>query len=210
MDRHGITSWCPVSLMGVTAGSVLKWCETTTKRDEEPSCNATKTILIWKGTYHYTYSSNSSRLRSWFPPGTRTEGKSSKRDQTTCHYCMPASALTPRFNFGWDVITPRWNRNGWPNIYKISSIYYRPERSQNKCEFCYTLDLKSMGGLCAMLGTSSQDVAHPISSSLPDPHGMQAKQSPGRATSSPEELNTKTQKPHNATFMFERALYTSL
>ena len=63
-----------------------------------------------------------------------------------------------------------------------------------------------MGGHCTRLGTSSEDVARQTSNSLPDPPRTQRKASPGRAAGSPEESNTKTQKPHDAIFMFEHPL----
>ena len=50
-----------------------------------------------------------------------------------------------------------------------------------------------MGGLCTMLGTSSQDLARPTSISLPDPPGTQTRVSLGQAAGSAEVSNTKTQ-----------------
>ena len=47
--------------------------------------------------------------------------------------------------------------------------------------------------LVQRLVTSSQDVARPTSNSFSDAPGIQAKASSGRATSSPELSNTKTQ-----------------
>ena len=50
-----------------------------------------------------------------------------------------------------------------------------------------------MGGLCTMPGTSSQDLAHPTSNSLPDLPGTQTRASLGQAAGSAEDSNTKTQ-----------------
>ena len=57
---------------------------------------------------------------------------------------------------------------------------------------------------------SSSDVEHPITNSVPELYGTPRTISSERLTGSPEESNTKTQKPHDAIFMYRRALITSL
>ena len=57
---------------------------------------------------------------------------------------------------------------------------------------------------------SSLDVEHPNTNSVPELHGKPHTISSGWIEGSPEESNTKTQKPHDAIFMFKCALNTSL
>ena len=61
-----------------------------------------------------------------------------------------------------------------------------------------------------MLATSSHDMVRPTSNSVPKPPGTPGPPSPGRAAGSPEESNTEAQQPHDAFFMYKRALETSL
>ena len=42
MDWHNVQIWCAVAMLGVKAGSLLKWSKTTTTRFEEQSWNTTE------------------------------------------------------------------------------------------------------------------------------------------------------------------------
>ena len=53
------------------------------------------------------------------------------------------------------------------------------------------------------------DVGRPTTNSVPELYGTLRTISSGRLTGSPEQSNTKTQKPHDAIFMYRRALSTS-
>ena len=66
-----------------------------------------------------------------------------------------------------------------------------------------------MGG-SIVASAPSEDVVRPTSNSVPEPPGTQESPTPGRAAGSPDESNTKTQKPHDAFFMDRRALETGL
>ena len=48
---------------------------------------------------------------------------------------------------------------------------------------------------------SSSDVEHPTTNSTPELYGTPRTITSGRLAGSPEESNTKTQKPHDAIFM---------
>ena len=58
--------------------------------------------------------------------------------------------------------------------------------------------------------TSSSDIARPTRNPVPEPHGQSRIISSGQTAGSPEESNTKTQQPHDAIFMYKRALQSSL
>ena len=57
---------------------------------------------------------------------------------------------------------------------------------------------------------SSSDAERPTTNSVPELHGTPHTISLGRLAGSPEESNTKTQKPDDAIFIEKRALSTSL
>ena len=65
IDRHNVTNWCTVALIGVTSGSLLKCSETTNTRNEEQSWNDTKKNQHPKWFLEWSKASaKNSRLRS--------------------------------------------------------------------------------------------------------------------------------------------------
>ena len=111
--------------------------------------------------------------------GRRHWSITSKRDQTSCHNSMSASKLAPCVSFGRDVNTNRRNHSSSNNAYEIPYICECPEHSQINMKYCHKLDAQPMGGLFTRLGTLSQDVARPNSSSLSSPPGTTAEAVPG-------------------------------
>ena len=67
-----------------------------------------------------------------------------------------------------------------------------------------------MGAPAAAPAASSSDVDRPTKNSVPELHETPHIISSGRLSGSPEESNTKTQKPHDAIFTYRRELNTSL
>ena len=193
MDRHNETSWSLVALIAVAAGFLLKWSETTTTKLR--SNQGTPQIyphLKWYIPLPNT-SSSSSRLRSRLALARGTgalPARGTKRRVTTVRRCLVWLSVSTSVGMSRppeEIIAGSLTPMEKPNKYQS------PERSQNIKQFCHKLEAKPMGGLCTRLGTSSQDVAHPTSNSLPDPPGTPAKASPGRSARLPEESNTKTQ-----------------
>ena len=142
--------------------------------------------------------------------GKKHWSTTSERDQTSCHNGTSASPLAPCLSFSRDVITIRRKHSRFTNAYEILKTLKRPKYSQNNIRYCHKLDAQPMGDLFSRLGTSPEDVARPVSNSLPEPPRTTAKASAGWAAGSPEETISKTQKPHGAIFMFRLALNTSL
>ena len=97
-------SGCSVAIMGVTAGSLLKWSETTSRRNEEQSRTATE---IFPSDMIYTIVEGLfQQLLTAFAVGTgkRHWSTTSEKDQTSCHNSTTASKLASRLNFSRDVI----------------------------------------------------------------------------------------------------------
>ena len=114
------------------------------------------------------------------------------------HFCLCQHIATR----GETLSTSSWT---WKRaIYKWSLI------CQHKTQWCHKLDGISMGAPVEAPTASSSEVEHPTTNSVPELHGTPQTISSGRVAVSPEESNTKTQKPHDAIFMYKRALNTSL
>ena len=122
----------------------------------------------------------------------RQRSSTSERNQTSCRNNTSASTLASRINFSWDVIPTRTNHNSFTNAYEIPSISKRLEHRQSNLKDCHKLDARTMGEPCTRLGTSTQDVPHTTSNSLPEPPITQTNASPGWAAGSPEESNPET------------------
>ena len=136
-------------------------------------------------------SSNNSRLRSWLLLERGTGA-------------LPARGTERRVTIA--LRRPNWLRvsasvgmSSQPQEIKAASLMpmkYQiyatvPNIAKILWNFVTTLDAQAVGGLLTRLGTSSQEVAHPNSIPLPEPHRTTAKASPGWTEGSPEELNTK-------------------
>ena len=81
---------------------------------------------------------------------------------------------------------------------------------QHKAQRCNKLDGNSMAAPVEAPTASLSDVECPTASSVPELHGTPHTISSGQLAGSPEETNTKPQKPHGAVFIYRRALDTSL
>ena len=66
-----------------------------------------------------------------------------------------------------------------------------------------------MAALVEAPTASLSDVEWPTASSVPQLHGTPHTISSGQLAGSPKETNTKPEKPHDAVFMYRRALNTS-
>ena len=67
-----------------------------------------------------------------------------------------------------------------------------------------------MGASVEAPTASSSDVEKPTTNSDTELHGTTHTISSGQKAGSPEESNSKIQKPHDAIFMYRRALNSSL
>ena len=131
VDGQHVTSWCPVALMEVTAGPLLKWSETTSTRNEEESWNARRISssemihTIVEGLFQW--------LSTEFvaATGKRHLSTTSEREETSCHNSTSASKLASCLSFSRDVITTRGNHSSFTNAYELPNKCNCPKHSQN-------------------------------------------------------------------------------
>ena len=111
---------------------------------------------------------------------------------------LPSTYRQPRRNIEHHQLDlEKVNYNNWSLI------------CQHKAQCCYKLDGISMGAPVEAPAVSSSDVERPTTNSVRKLHGTPHTSS-GRIAGSPEKSNTNAQKPHDAIFMYKRALNTSL
>ena len=203
MDQHKVTSWCFVAKKAVRTLSILKLSEATTTTNKEHGTPHKNPDLKWYKALSNA-SSYSSQLRSRLALGSGTgalPARETKRRVTTAHRHLDwlhVSTPVGMSSQTEEIIAASLTHMEKPSICK------RPEGTRNYIKCGQKLDAIPMRGLCTRLGTSWQDVARPTSNSQPKSPATQANASPGWEAGSPEELNTKTQKPHDAIFLFER------
>ena len=190
---HKVTSWCPVALIRVAAGSLLKWSETKSQKlgmlMERPKNNhhLTHYIPLSNGSF------KNSRLRSRLSLATGTGA-------------LPARGLRHRATIArrrllWLRVSasnevspsPEQTQAASTGTVRIPKIHHHPKLYHMQFKHCHKLDSKSMEGLCAALGTSSQYVTLSTSNSIPDPPGTMLLRCPGQTVGS-RKTRTLNQK----------------
>ena len=100
-----------------------------------------------------------------------------------------------------------------PAAHGKSNHHKRSLICQNRAQWCYKLglNLAEQNWTEQTWSTAcSSEVEHPTTNSVPELHGTTLTIFSGRLAGSPEESNTKRQKPHDAVFMYRRALSITL
>ena len=198
-----------MALTGVNAGSAGKWSkqfnEMRNTQGNKPKVSSFEFIsTIVKGLLQHFSALLVTPKLNWAWLLTRQRNKTTRDDGVL------SSSLVSHFCFCRHIASPgeTWNNTSCTckKETTINGPYFAKTEhndATNLTEFPWVAPVEAPTA-------SFLDVEGPTRNSVPELYGTQRTFFSGRLTGSPEESNTKTQKPHDAIFMYRRALSTSL